>query len=111
MSGIDYPTITDEMIEQGKKGVAARLRWASIHWGAEGLHADAIPHIARAALEAAAPLIAAQALREAATRHTVRIPDALGYTVEAVFMETLLDEADRVEHAATSDGREASRDR
>ena len=59
----DY--VTDEAVEAGQRGVEKRLAWASIHWGVEGLHPDALPHLTRAALEEAAPLIAAQALEAA----------------------------------------------
>ena len=41
-------------------GIVKRLSWASMHWGAEDLHPDALPHIAIAAVAAAAPLIEAQ---------------------------------------------------
>lgn len=51
-------------------GIVKRLSWASLHWGAEDLHPDALPHIAIAAVAAAAPLIEAQALREAADDYT-----------------------------------------
>jgi hypothetical protein len=50
--------IPAEIAEKAIEGVRQRLSWPSLHWGAEGLHPDAIPHIARAALAAAWPLIA-----------------------------------------------------
>lgn len=42
-------------------GIAARMAWPSMHWGIEDVHQDAWPHIAAAALDAAAAL---PALRE-----------------------------------------------
>lgn len=41
------------------KGIEGRLSWPSMHWGAEDLHPDALPHIAAAALDAALPTILA----------------------------------------------------
>ena len=58
--------ITDEMVEKATTGIKQRLAWPSMHWGVEELHLDALPHIARAALGAAASLVAAQALTAAA---------------------------------------------
>lgn len=50
--------ITNDVAEKAIEGIRKRLSWPSLHWGAEDLHPDAIPHIARAALAAAWPLIA-----------------------------------------------------
>ena len=47
-------------------------------------------HVARLTIEAAAPAIAAKALRDEAETHTTVIPDILGYKVRAVFTEDLL---------------------
>jgi len=49
------------------EGIVKRLSWASLHWGAEDLHPDALPHIAMAAVAAAAPLIEAQVRAQIAT--------------------------------------------
>lgn len=48
-------------------------------------------------LDAVAPLIAAKALRDAAEEHTTLIPDVLGYKVQAVFTEDLLEAAAEAE--------------
>lgn len=58
---------------------------------------DERTHRVRAAIEAAAPAIAAKALRDEAETHTTVIPDILGYKVRAVFTEDLLASADRIE--------------
>lgn len=59
MTGIDLT----EAAEAARAGVADRLSWASLHWGVEDVSADAWPHVATAAVAAAAPLIEA-AVRE-----------------------------------------------
>jgi len=51
-------------------------------------------------LDAVAPAIAARALREAVEADALTIPDALGYKVRAVFVESLLDRADEIERGA-----------
>lgn len=58
------PDIPDGAVEAAVDGIRDRLKWASMHWGVEDVHPDAWPHIARAALTAAAPYIAAQAMAE-----------------------------------------------
>lgn len=45
--------INDAAVEAALAGVRQRLTWASMHWGADGVDADAWPHIVRAALTAA----------------------------------------------------------
>lgn len=47
------PDVTDDEVAAAVEGIKQRLSWASLHWGTEQLHPDALPHIARAALEAA----------------------------------------------------------
>ena len=93
----DY--VTDEMVE-----TAARAMWERIDreesWS-EIYHASAYRRDARAALEAAAPLIAAQALRDAADREMAAwepvpmSPDWLD-AIESV-CETLRARADQIE--------------
>lgn len=46
--------------------IMSRLSWASMHWGTERVHPDAWPHVAKAALEAAAPIIRRQTAEEQA---------------------------------------------
>ena len=65
MSGLDRVTTADGRIltdaeTAAHAGIVTRLSWASLHWGAEDLHPDALPHIAIAAIAAAAQLIEAQ---------------------------------------------------
>ena len=45
--------VDEEMIGRATNGIRKRLESPSLHWGVEDLHPDAIPHIARAAVEAA----------------------------------------------------------
>ena len=72
MSDLDRVTTADGRVLTGAEtaahaGIVKRLSWASMHWGAEDLHPDALPHIAITAVAAATPLIEAQ-VREQVTR-------------------------------------------
>ena len=94
--------VTDEMVE-----TAAATSWAHDHsmpWDmAPSDVRDYYLDDARDALEAVAPLIAAKALWDAAETYTVTILDALGYKVQAVFTEDLMDRAAAIEAALRSD--------
>lgn len=45
-------TALERRVADAQDAIAARLTWASLHWGTEAVHPDAWPHIARAAVEA-----------------------------------------------------------
>jgi hypothetical protein len=51
----------------------------------------------RLVLDAVAPLIAARALRDLADEHTTLTPDVLGYKVQVVFTEDILEAAAEAE--------------
>ena len=40
-------------VQSAVEAIRGRLSWASLNWGAEDLHEDALPHIAAAALDSA----------------------------------------------------------
>ena len=95
--------VTDELVEG-----AAQAMWERIDRGeswSEIYHASAYRRDARAALEAVAPLIAAQALRDAADREMAAWEPVLMSPdwVEAIesVCETLRARADRIEKEAT----------
>ena len=100
--------ITDAMVEAAAKAFAnheycvnrpEKVPYCTCGWTATERYgvAEYDQHVARLTLEAAAPLIAAKALRDEAETYTTAIPDILGYKVQAVFTEDLLGRADRIE--------------
>jgi hypothetical protein len=66
MSDLDL----SEALAAGRRGLADRLTWPSMHWGVEDVHPDAWPHVVAAAVTAAAPLIEAQVRAQVAANET-----------------------------------------
>lgn len=65
MSDLDRVTTADGRVLTDAEaaalaGIVKRCSWPSMHWGVEDVHRDAWPHLAIAAVAAAAPLIEAQ---------------------------------------------------
>ena len=59
-----------EALAAGRRGLAERLKWPSMHWGVEDVHPDAWPHVVAASVAAAAPLIEAQVRAQVAAETT-----------------------------------------
>lgn len=71
MSDLDRVTTADGRVltdaeTAAHAGIVKRLTWPSLHWGVEDVHPDAWPHIAAAAVAAAAPVIEAAVWNAAA---------------------------------------------
>lgn len=56
MTGLAEATtnfVRPPVVDAAVKAILLRLKWPSMHWGTEGVHPDAWPHIAATALDAA----------------------------------------------------------